>query len=99
MSSGARPGRHRIEDAEGMRRLGDFRPVPYHWDDEPLALREHPDFLTLLRELLAWLAKVTLGNGDTWAKTYLPPQPARSTSLSLPCSSKCSDQGPHRTRA
>jgi hypothetical protein len=41
--------RQRIEDAEGMENLGQFRPVPYHWD-KPLAVREHPDFLILLRE-------------------------------------------------
>jgi transcriptional regulator with XRE-family HTH domain len=56
--------RQRIEDAEGIENLGQFRPIPFHWD-KPLAVREHPDFLILLRELLAWL-----GRGSSWRRHH-----------------------------
>jgi transcriptional regulator with XRE-family HTH domain/DNA-binding transcriptional ArsR family regulator len=57
--------RSRIEIGEGMESLGAFNPLPYHWRD-PLPLRDHPDFLILLRELLAWL-----GQGGSWKRKHL----------------------------
>jgi hypothetical protein len=56
--------RQRIEDAEGMDDPGDFRPVPYHWHG-PLAVRVHPDFVVLLRELLGWLDR-----GSSWPRRH-----------------------------
>jgi transcriptional regulator with XRE-family HTH domain len=56
--------RQRIEDAEDMENRGQFRPVPYRWD-KFLAVRDHPDFLILLRELLAWL-----GRGSSWQRQH-----------------------------
>jgi transcriptional regulator with XRE-family HTH domain len=56
--------RQRIEKAEGTKSSGDFRPIPYHWQ-EPLAVRAHPDFVILLRELLAWL-----GRDSSWQRQY-----------------------------
>lgn len=47
-----------------MQHLRQFRPLPYHWP-EPLAQRHHPDFLTILRELLTWL-----GQSNSWTRTY-----------------------------
>jgi transcriptional regulator with XRE-family HTH domain/DNA-binding transcriptional ArsR family regulator len=55
----------RIELAEGMASLGQFRPIPYQWH-QPLTLREHPDFLLLLREHLTWL-----GEPSTWRRKHL----------------------------
>jgi hypothetical protein len=54
--------RKRVEDAEGGRDSKGFHPMPYAWH-RPLALREHPEFLTILRELLAWL-----GDGSSWRR-------------------------------
>ena len=54
--------RKRVEDAEGGRDSKRFHPMPYAWH-RPLALREHPEFLTILRELLAWL-----GDGSSWRR-------------------------------
>ncbi|CCK62459.1 helix-turn-helix domain-containing protein [Mycobacterium canetti] len=56
--------RQRIEVAEGMHDLRHFSPLPYHWRD-PLPLRDHPDFLTHLRELLAWL-----GDDSSWKRMH-----------------------------
>jgi transcriptional regulator with XRE-family HTH domain len=56
--------RQRIKLAEEMENLRDYHPLPYHWST-PLALRQHPDFLALLSELLSWLS------GDSsWERTY-----------------------------
>ena len=66
--------RQRIEDAEGMDDLGQFHPVPYHWD-KPLAVREHPDFLIVLRELIAWL-----GRGSSRRRAALGAGPLRGRS-------------------
>jgi transcriptional regulator with XRE-family HTH domain len=57
--------RRRIQVGEGLESLGRFNPIPYQWR-EPLRLRDHPDFLILLRELLAWL-----GQGSSWKRKYL----------------------------
>jgi hypothetical protein len=56
--------RHRIEDVEDKETLGRFHPTPYGRD--PLALREHADFLILLRQLLAWL-----GRGTSWRREHI----------------------------
>lgn len=76
--------RQRIEDAEGLDDLGQFRPVPYHWD-KPLAVREHPDFLIVLRELIAWLARGSYWQRQHWGKNSSRPQPAGSTSQFFHC--------------
>jgi DNA-binding transcriptional ArsR family regulator len=54
--------RGRVEDAEGGRDSKSFHPMPYAWH-RPLVLRQHPEFLTILRELLAWL-----GDGSSWRR-------------------------------
>lgn len=48
--------RTRIEIDETRGRVRGYQPIPFHWH-EPLAFRERPDFLTILRELLSWLAQ------------------------------------------
>ncbi|WP_280275166.1 helix-turn-helix domain-containing protein [Nocardia wallacei] len=50
--------RGRIEYAETPDAPTAFRPVPTSWA-QPLAIRDHPDYRTLLRDLLAWLAQGT----------------------------------------
>ncbi|MCZ8377644.1 helix-turn-helix domain-containing protein [Mycobacterium sp. CPCC 205372] len=48
--------RRRVEAGEGMESLNDFRPVPFQFR-EPLYVRQHPDFLALLSDLLNWIAQ------------------------------------------
>jgi transcriptional regulator with XRE-family HTH domain len=57
--------RRRIEAGESMKRLGDFKPIPLVWR-EPLAIRQHPDFLTSLGELLEWI-----GQGQSWQREHM----------------------------
>jgi hypothetical protein len=45
----------RVTHAEGLEALGDYRPMPYTWD-EPLRVRENRDFVAHLRRLHAWIA-------------------------------------------
>jgi hypothetical protein len=56
--------RKRIKLAEDMESLRGYHPLPYHWST-PLALRQHPDFLALLSELLSWL-----GEDSSWEQMY-----------------------------
>lgn len=46
----------RIECGDTIERPKYYCPVPYHWN-EPLAFRDRPDFLVILRELLSWLGQ------------------------------------------
>jgi DNA-binding XRE family transcriptional regulator len=52
----------RIARAETLERLDQYRPIPFHWD-VPLRVREHSDFLVLLRELHQWISE-----GHSWIR-------------------------------
>lgn len=58
--------RARIEFAEKLERLGDYRPTPYHWS-YPLQVRQHANFTTYLRQLHAWIA----GKPDSWIRARM----------------------------
>jgi transcriptional regulator with XRE-family HTH domain len=48
--------RRRMVKAEAIERLGAFDPVPFAWE-VPLRVREHSDFLAILRELHQWISE------------------------------------------
>lgn len=54
----------RIEKAETMDYLGQYRPLPYHWDTA-LRVREHGEFTAVLREIRDWIGA---GSDDGWVR-------------------------------
>lgn len=53
----------RVAYAEKLEALGDYRPMPFNWDEQ-LRVREHADFEAHLRRLHAWIA----AEQDSWVR-------------------------------